>query len=118
MLSGLTWTEVTALAAAAVLLDLALGEVRRWHPLVGFGRMAGAIERALNRGTNKFLRGALAWLLAVAPPVLLAYCLIVLSAKAGLVATAVLHAVLLYFCLGLRGADRARADAKRFACRA
>jgi adenosylcobinamide-phosphate synthase len=36
------------LTIAAVLLDAALGEPRRWHPLVGFGRWAQYLERALN----------------------------------------------------------------------
>ncbi len=30
-------------AFAAVLLDRLLGEARRWHPLVGFGNLAGVI---------------------------------------------------------------------------
>lgn len=36
------------LAVAAVLLDAVLGEPRRWHPLVGFGRWAQCLERTLN----------------------------------------------------------------------
>ena len=32
MLSALTWPAVALLLAAGVLLDLLLGEVRRWHP--------------------------------------------------------------------------------------
>jgi len=40
---------ITALLTiTAVLLDAALGEPRRWHPLVGFGRCAQYLERALN----------------------------------------------------------------------
>ena len=31
-------------ALAAVVLDRLLGEPRRWHPLVGFGRLAQALE--------------------------------------------------------------------------
>ena len=33
---------------AAVLLDRVLGEPRRWHPLIGFGRIAAALERLFN----------------------------------------------------------------------
>jgi adenosylcobinamide-phosphate synthase len=33
---------------AAVLLDRVLGEPRRWHPLVGFGRVASWLEAQLN----------------------------------------------------------------------
>ena len=35
--------------AAALLADALLGEIRRGHPLVGFGRIAGRVERTLNR---------------------------------------------------------------------
>ncbi|TWI60350.1 adenosylcobinamide-phosphate synthase [Pseudoduganella lurida] len=95
MLSGLSWPAVALLLAAGVLLDLLLGEVRRWHPLVGFGNLAYALERRLNRGGWRIPRGALAWLLAVLPLVALS---VFMCGVAGLAA----HAVLLYFCLGLR----------------
>jgi adenosylcobinamide-phosphate synthase len=36
---------IALLALGAVLLDWAVGEPRRFHPLVGFGRLAGAVER-------------------------------------------------------------------------
>jgi len=69
------------LTIAAVLLDAALGEPRRWHPLVGFGRWAQFLERVLmpeagysaasRRPLALRLRGVLAVLMAVAPWVLL-----------------------------------------------
>lgn len=92
MLAGLSAPMMALLLAAGVLLDLLLGETRRWHPLVGFGRCAGALERWLNRGRYRFARGALAWTLAVVP----------LTALAAQSAHPLWHAVLLYFCLGLR----------------
>lgn len=95
MLSGLSLPQLAGLLAAGVLLDLLLGEPRRWHPLVGFGRLAQAIERRLNRGALPFPRGLLAWLLAVLPLSLLAW---LAAAHAGLW----LHALLLYACIGLR----------------
>ena len=49
MLAGLTLPMLALLLIAGVLLDLLLGEVRRWHPLVGFGRLANALEQRLNR---------------------------------------------------------------------
>ncbi|MFM9433244.1 adenosylcobinamide-phosphate synthase [Janthinobacterium sp. CG_23.3] len=95
MLSGLSLPAVALLLLAGVLLDLLLGETRRWHPLVGFGNLANAIERRLNRSRRRFARGALAWLLAVAP-------LTALSAwTCGALGLAA-HAVMLYFCIGLR----------------
>ena len=57
-------------ALAAVLFDRLLGEPKRFHPLIGFGRLVSAIERRLNRRTR--LDGVAVWLLAVAPPFALA----------------------------------------------
>lgn len=57
-------------ALAAVLLDRLLGEARRFHPLVGFGTLAGWLEQRLNR--RSIAGGALAWLLAIGPWVALA----------------------------------------------
>ena len=95
MLSGLSWPAVAALLAAGVLLDFLLGEARRFHPLVGFGNLANAIERRLNKGGGRIARGALGWVLAVLPLTLLAAWL------CG-VAGALAHAAMLYFCIGLR----------------
>lgn len=95
MLSGLTAADLALLLVAGVALDWLLGEARRWHPLVGFGRIAGAIEARLNRGRLRLPGGALAWMLAVLPFVLLAWWL---AGVAGMLA----HVLLLYFCLGLR----------------
>ena len=92
MLMGLSLTETALLLAAGVALDLLLGEARRWHPLVGFGNMAMRIERLLNHGRWRLARGALAWALAVLPLALLA----------ALAHSYVLHALLLYFAIGLR----------------
>ena len=59
----------TALAMlAAVLLDAWLGEPRRWHPLVRFGRLAVHIESRLH--ADRRVAGAAAWSLAVLPPVI------------------------------------------------
>jgi len=52
---------------AAVALDALLGEPRRAHPLVMFGRWASRVERGLYRDNR--VAGAAAWLLAVAPAV-------------------------------------------------
>lgn len=48
-------------------LDAGLGELRRWHPLVGFGHWAKRIEQRLHRDAR--MAGVLAWALAVLPPV-------------------------------------------------
>lgn len=80
-------------ALAAVLVDHLLGEARRWHPLVGFGRLAALIEGRLNR--RHLPGGMLAWLLAVGPWVALAAWLRPLAPFA-------VDVVLLYFSLGAR----------------
>ena len=54
-------------AVAGVLLDRMFGEVSRWHPLVGFGTLATALERRLNRGPARQAKGVVAWMLAVLP---------------------------------------------------
>lgn len=99
-------TVLALLMVAGVALDWLCGEVTRWHPLVGFGRMAQAIERLLNRSPGKragsYLRGALAWMLAVLPLVALSVVITVLLAQLSFWLAAAWHVVLLYFCIGLR----------------
>ena len=92
-------------ALAAVVLDRLLGEPVRWHPLVGFGQLAAAIERRLNRRTPT--SGVAAWCLAVFPWVGLA--LLVRPQAAFLCDT-----LLLYFVLGARSlGEHAEAVASR-----
>jgi adenosylcobinamide-phosphate synthase len=95
MLSGLAPHTLALVLVAGVLLDLWLGEARRWHPLVGFGRLASALERRLNGGRLRIARGLLAWVLAVVPLTLLSW---LACAYGG----AALHALLLYLGIGLR----------------
>lgn len=77
----------------AVLLDWRLGEPRRWHPLVGFGRMASGIESLVYAPARG--RGVLAWGLAVVPLVVLSWAL----AQIPLFGT-VFSVWALYFALG------------------
>lgn len=92
-------------ALAAVVLDRLLGEPGHWHPLIGFGRLAAAIERRLNRRT--LTSGVLAWCLAVFPWVGLA---LLLRTQA----TFLCDTLLLYFALGARSlAEHAEAVASR-----
>jgi adenosylcobinamide-phosphate synthase len=102
MLIGLSLAMVALLAVAGIALDALLGEARRWHPLVGFGRLANAIESRLNRGERKYWRGALAWLLAVMPLTVIAYWMTQSSEGVSLIVSTGLHVVMLYFSLGLR----------------
>lgn len=53
--------------AAGLLLDRMLGEVRRYHPLVGFGRWATMVETQVRKTSASRLAGMLAWALSVCP---------------------------------------------------
>jgi adenosylcobinamide-phosphate synthase len=101
-----------------LLLDRLLGEPRRWHPLVGFGRAADALERTLRNCApghapghpfGNRLSGTVAWALLVLPlPLLFAALLAALPWPAALAG----HALLLWCALGGRSlAEHARAVA-------
>ncbi|MCA3183167.1 MULTISPECIES: adenosylcobinamide-phosphate synthase CbiB [unclassified Cupriavidus] len=100
----LSWPACVAAALAGVLLDRWLGEPRRWHPLVGFGRMASAVANCLNRPESGALRqrlaGLAAWSLVVLGPAALAAWLVTLAADVHPALAWALHAVALYFALG------------------
>lgn len=92
---------------AGVLLDAWLGEPRRAHPLVAFGRLAGYLEARLWRDSRA--AGVLAWALAVLPLVALAWALERLCAGVSPWLALGLNAVLLYLAIGLRSlAEHAR----------
>ena len=107
------------LALVAVGLDRWLGEPRRWHPLVGFGAWADALERRLNPGASDGFRkgrGVLAWMLAVLPWVALVTCFSGLvgnpPAGWGRWAGYAVDALCLYFALGAQSlAEHAEAIA-------
>src|SRR3990167_6987387 len=83
---------------AAVGLDVALGEPRRWHPLVAFGALANRIEQYLNpAGGGDRGQGLLAWCLAVLPATLL----VGLFAQLPIIGWCVL-VLALYLAIGLR----------------
>lgn len=86
-----------ALLAAALLLDRLLGEPRRWHPLVGFGNLAGRIEARLNSSGATRGAGLLAWALAVLP---LSLCVLLLSHLPYL--GWLIELLVLYLAIGLR----------------
>lgn len=102
MLSGLDLSGVALLMAAGIALDCLLGEPRKWHPLVGFGMLASAVERRLNKGVSRRWRGVLAWAFVVLPPVGFSAWAVTAASEAHAAAGFAAHAVLLYFCIGLR----------------
>ena len=97
--------SATILACCVVLglaLDMSIGEVRRCHPLVGFGNMANVIERRLNHPEASRWKGALAWCVTVLPLVCCTQVVMILAARFSLWLAPLLNVLLLYFCVGLR----------------
>ncbi|AKU14017.1 adenosylcobinamide-phosphate synthase [Azoarcus sp. CIB] len=83
---------------AGIALDHLLGEPRRWHPLVGFGRWAGWLEARLRPRLPTRAGGLLAWLLAIGPWLALA----LLLRASHPAAHWLVDIGLLYFALGAR----------------
>jgi adenosylcobinamide-phosphate synthase len=118
MTGHLSVSAMCVLAIAGVALDALIGEPRRAHPLVAFGRWAKRLEARLNvdrdasvtggdsepratvrRELTSRAMGIVAWLLAVAPPVALS---VALTRSLPLAGAWALHAALLWFALGAR----------------
>jgi len=92
------------LMAAAVAIDWLLGEPRRWHPLVGFGRITRALEARLYKVDSR-LRGVFGVALLVLP-ITAAFAL---ARWRFVVAAPLIDIALLYFALGHRSLhDHAR----------
>ncbi len=88
-----------ALAAlVAVLLDGWLGEPRRAHPLVAYGRLVRAIETRLHADQRG--RGVIAWTLAVMPLTLTTAAMLWAARDASPVLAGALSAAVLYFAIG------------------
>ncbi|WP_439683356.1 adenosylcobinamide-phosphate synthase CbiB [Cupriavidus oxalaticus] len=102
------WPACVAAALAGVLLDQWLGEPRRFHPLVGFGRLASALERRCNdpqrRGApwRQRVTGLAGWCVLVLLPAALAWWLVAATARWHPLAALALHSVALYAALGAR----------------
>jgi adenosylcobinamide-phosphate synthase len=99
MMMGLALWILGLLAAVAVLLDRLLGEPQRWHPLVGFGRVANWLERRLNQGGDRRRRwagGVGVGLLVLGPAVLVGGALLHLPLWVALSG----HVLLLVFSVG------------------
>ncbi|WP_341938665.1 adenosylcobinamide-phosphate synthase CbiB [Marinimicrobium sp. C2-29] len=103
----------TGLLAACV-LDRCLGEPRRWHPLLGFGRLAAGVESILNRAgradTESYplaqrLKGLLALLLLTGPLTALAFWIqwrLLSSGLGAMLVYGVVASFVLYWALGWR----------------
>lgn len=88
---------------AALALDALLGEPRRFHPIVGFGRLAGLLDAAFNRAddntSGSVIAGTLAMLMLIIPLVALAF---VLSYFLSGIALWCLQVLVLWLALALR----------------
>ncbi|GAB3626363.1 cobalamin biosynthesis protein [Pandoraea terrae] len=103
MLTGISPQALWLAALLGVMLDAWLGEPRRWHPLVGFGKFANGVEAWLNQdlatpARTAMARGMWAWLLLLAPLTLAALALTFLPGWLGVV----WQALALYMALGAR----------------
>jgi adenosylcobinamide-phosphate synthase len=97
---GMNALAISGVGVVALLLDLMLGEPRRAHPLVGFGRWAQWLAAHLHRDSRA--AGVLAWSLAVLPFVLLGAGAQYLLWRWSPWAAAAWSALALYLALGLR----------------
>ncbi|QIE89295.1 adenosylcobinamide-phosphate synthase CbiB [Pseudomonas nitroreducens] len=99
--------SLALLSVLGVALDALLGEPKRWHPLVAFGRLADRLERRFNRsradagsdtpGLGWRSHGVTAWIIAVIPLTLIALLLSLLPYVGWIV-----QVLALYAALGLR----------------
>ncbi|MDN4503073.1 adenosylcobinamide-phosphate synthase CbiB [Alteromonadaceae bacterium BrNp21-10] len=86
--------------ALALLIDKLVGEVKRYHPLVGFGHLTNALEARFNQGNYSKAVGTGCWLLLVLPlPIFL------WSIEFSQPWSFILETLLLYFAIGLRSLD-------------
>ncbi|WP_239985601.1 adenosylcobinamide-phosphate synthase CbiB [Marinobacter salexigens] len=98
----------------ALALDCLIGEPRRWHPVVGFGNLATAVEKKLNMApdnpTRSLLAGLFSVCLLVAP--ILGVTLWVSTALGGALLV-LAQALALWLAISLRGlAEHGRAVAE------
>lgn len=82
-MSAFDFPTLAFMVIAACLLDRLFGEPARLHPLVGFGKIANALERKFNpagaNSRNAKARGFFCWLLLVLFPTVLAGILLPLA---------------------------------------
>jgi len=104
-LSCLSPQSLALIVAAALLLDRLLGEPGRFHPLAGFGLIAGWMERRANRPGTPLpgaVRGLLAWAILCLPAPLLLHEALAGARSVSPWLAFFVNAAVLYFCIALR----------------
>lgn len=96
--------ESSLVVVCALCLDKLFGEPARFHPLVGFGRYAGWVERIFysskHTGNGRmFLQGVLAWCVSVLVPLII---LVGIVSVLPYVAQVLISVVVLYLSIGAR----------------
>ncbi len=102
---------VTSCLIAALILDYLLGEPKRFHPLVGFGRFSIALENILHCNPNAsnaqiFIRGIIAWSLAVLPITAMLVWLDSWLTQQHLLLIILLNSAGFYFCIGAKSLEQ------------
>ena len=95
-------TELITLAALVVgfLLDSILGDPAGMpHPIVGFGNLIGWLEKRLNKGSHRFIKGALSTVVLVATTFTITHYCLLLSEQIFPVISFFLNSVIVFFCL-------------------
>jgi len=95
-------TELITLAALVVgfLLDSILGDPAGMpHPIVGFGNLIGWLEKRLNKGSHRFIKGALSTVVLVAATFAISHYCVLLSEQISPVISFFLNSVIVFFCL-------------------
>jgi adenosylcobinamide-phosphate synthase len=90
--------NITLSIILAIILDYLLGEPKRYHPLVGFGRVAACLEKQLRIASQSpakvKARGLLGWALLTLPlPLILSELVLPVIGQIWL------NSVILYFCI-------------------
>lgn len=92
----------------AMILDRLLGEPNKFHPLVGFGQLAQAAEVVFSKphalAKTQRLRGLLAWLLLVVPPVTI-LSLLEYRFDDEHFGLWLFNVIVLYFCIGAKSLE-------------
>lgn len=93
---------MTITVLLSLIFDALLGEPRRFHPLVLFGKFAQAVEQRFNCGAFLKLRGSLATLSLIAAASVLGWGIEFFSKTLAPFLSMTIAALVVYLCIGMR----------------